>query len=167
MADANAFAGIRVVDLTTPTSGFGEYLHHATGSRGANELGAGTACLVNMPIHRRYRGGKPRSYWPFGVQTDLQTAQTWTTAFQAAVAGGLETYLAALEGLTVGTTVLGVLVSISYYAGFTIRPSPPIAGVRARNVSTPRSVAITPDPILAINPSIKVSSQRRRNLQRV
>lgn len=165
LGDDNYIDGVRVTDLTSPTSGQGVHTASTVGTRSGDPLPAGAAVLVNMPIGRRYRGGKPRSYWPFFTGSDLASPQTWLSGSVTAVAGALEAYDGALESLTAGTTDLAALVSISYYEGFTIRPTPPIAGVRAKNIPTPRSVAIAPDVILALNVSGRVASQRRRNQQ--
>lgn len=164
MSDSVSLLGIKIVDLTSDTASEGEYLTTHAGTRGSAFLGAGTAALVNMPISRRYRGGKPRSYWPFGVQGDLQTPNTWNSSFLTAVLGGLETYLGGIEGIVEGSTTLGTLVSISYYHGFTAVENP-ITG-RTRDVPLVRTAAITPDVVTGLVPSTKVASQRRRNLQK-
>lgn len=164
MASDVSLAGIEVQDLTSDTAGQGSNFGIYPGTRSGGYLGAAVATLANMPIGRRYRGGKPRSYWPFGTTTDLQSAQLWEDAYVSEIAGDLETYLAGLEGLTESGTVLSQLVSISYYHGFTAVTNP-ITG-RTRDVPNVRTVALAPDPILAIVVSKKVASQRRRNLQR-
>jgi hypothetical protein len=164
MSDSVSLLGIKIVDLTSDTASEGEFLTTHAGTRGSAFLGAGTAALVNMPISRRYRGGKPRSYWPFGVQGDLQTPNTWNSSFLTAVLGGLETYLGGIEGIVEGSTTLGTLVSISYYHGFTAVENP-ITG-RTRDVPLVRTAAITPDVVTGLVPSTKVASQRRRNLQK-
>src|ERR1700688_1026401 len=64
-------------DLTTTSAAVGEAGGNVAGTRGGNVLPAATAFVTSYTISRRYRGGHPRGYWPFGVQADLATAQTW------------------------------------------------------------------------------------------
>jgi len=159
----NALTGISVTDLTTPTSGYGEYLLSTGGSRGGAPLPAGACVLQNLPIARRYRGGKPRLYWPFGIASDLTSPQLWSPTAMTDFETAISAYLVSVGTTTVGTTVFAHFVSISNYEGFTAVTNP-ITG-RTRDVPKVRPVAIAPDPILAtnvINP--RVGSQRRRNL---
>ena len=159
-----SLAGIKVQDLSSDTAGQGENFGVYPGTRSGSFLGAAVCMLVNMPIGRRYRGGKPRSYWPFGVEGDLDSPQLWSSAFKSTVAGALESYLGDLETVSESGTVLSTLVSVSYYNGFTAVTNP-ITG-RTRDVPKVRTAAITPDIITGLVPSSKVASQRRRNLQR-
>lgn len=161
LANENALAGVAVTDLTTPTSGVGEFLAINAGTRGAGDpLAAEVCALHNLTISRRYRGGKPRIYWPIGIGSDLNSPSAWKGASITAFEVGLNDYIISIIGTSSSGTVFGPFVSISYYDGFTSVLNP-ITG-RTRDVPKVRSVAIAPDPIttLAINP--KPGSQRRR-----
>lgn len=162
MADGTNLVGVDVQDLTTPTSGFGEHLATTAGTRGTDVLPAGVAVLQNFPINRRYRGGKPRAYWPFGKASDLLNPSTWDTAFVAAAEAALGGYFVGIVASGSGGCTIVELVSISYYSGFTAVQNP-ITG-RWRNVPKPRTVAIAPDPVLSVPVNPKPGSQRRRNL---
>lgn len=164
MEGSNAIESMTLTDLSSDTAAQGSYTEETFGSRTTTQVPAGVAVLVNLPISRRYRGGKPRSYFPFLGGSDLATPQTWTSSAQTAVAGGLEAFLGAIEGLTAGTTAIGTLYSVSYYQGFTTVLNP-VSG-RTRDVPKLRTGGPVTDLITAINPSIKVGSQRRRNLNR-
>ena len=163
LSSARAQLGASCQDLTTPSSGFGESLITSVGGGSAEDLAASTCLLVNYHIARRYRGGKPRSYWPTNIAVDLSTPHTWDTGVLATMTGEWQTsYLDVLVGFVQGGTTIGPQVSVSYYSGFT---TPPVApGHRAKNVSTPRAVAITPDLILGFTLNPKPGTQRRRQL---
>lgn len=159
----NNLTGVIVTDLTSPTSGFGDHLAVTAGSRSGTPLAAGTAVLTNTKIPRRYRGGKPRNYWPFGIAEDLLTPTAWKTAsvaaFLAGAAGWVDSVLTIVES---GTTIV-TMCSISQYAGFTAVTNP-ITG-RTRDVPKVRAAAIPPDLFNGFSVNTKPASQRRRNLQ--
>lgn len=158
---AVSLTGVKVTDLTTSSSGVGDYPTTVVGTRGGPPyLAAETAALWNQGISRRYRGGKPRCYWPFGVPSDLTSPQAWLAASITDFEVGLNAWFGGVEALSSSGTVLGALCAISNYEGFTSVTNP-ITG-RTRDVPKVRAVAIPPDQIatVAINP--KPGSQRRR-----
>lgn len=163
LPNQSEFLGVTVTDLSSPLGNFGEHLATVTGTRAGSPVAGGTAVLVNAHILRRYRGGKPRTYWPFFSSADLLTLQTWTNTSVAALQTALTAFYVIIDTLLVGTTQLSSGVNVSYYSGFTTRPDPPIPGVRAKNISTPRLVPIV-DVIASRIVNASVASQRRRNL---
>lgn len=162
LAEENDLTGVTVTDLTTPSSGFGEHIASNAGTRGSFPLPAEVAVLMNIAIGRRYRGGKPRVYWPFGINTDVLTPSAWSTAALADFLSGIATYIDFIIALSVSGTAFGSLVNISYYEGFTSVTNP-ITG-RTRDVPKVRSVAIAPDVFTGISINPKPGSQRRRQL---
>jgi hypothetical protein len=116
--------------------------------------------LVNYVIGRRYRGGKPRSYFPWGTVADLQGRQNWTAGFLTNVNTNLATAFAAMIGANAGSTVVTAHVNVSYYLGSKVVIDP-ITG-RAHNVSIARDVPVV-DTIDSFKTSPTVASQRRRN----
>lgn len=161
MSAAVDLLGIKVVDLTSDTAGAGEFATTHAGTRGAGPyLPAETCALWNQQISRRYRGGKPRSYWPFGLSTDLASPQAWGSGAITDFEVGLNAYFGGIEGITESGTIVGALCSVSYYSGFNTT-GPDLEG-RYHYPPKVRSVAITPDlvTLVAINP--KPASQRRR-----
>jgi hypothetical protein len=116
--------------------------------------------LVNYVIGRRYRGGKPRSYFPWGSSQEIFTRQSWNPTFVTNVDSGLAAYFSAVIGTTVGGTTLTEHVNVSYYSGFTVVTNP--VTHRARNVPTVRAVPVV-DNILSFAASSRPASQRRRN----
>lgn len=150
---------VQATDLTSPTASQGENAAAFPGSRAGVDLPADTSAVIGYEIARRYRGGHPRGYWPFGSQPDLQTPQTWTDAFQTAVDEGILGFMN--ENVTSGWTASGIIdhVNVSYYSGFTVVTSPTTH--RARNVPTPRVTPLV-DVVGGYEARIRVGSQRRR-----
>lgn len=156
--------GIVVTDLTSPTSAIGSDNTTHAGSLLEAILPAATCTMLNIHIHRRYRGGKPRVYWPFGSETRLQDEQTWTAAWLALVLTEINAYEAGSAGQVVGPATIAEWVSISQYAGFTAVVNP-ITG-RTRDVPNPRPVALAPDAATAFSIHPRPTNQRRRALNR-
>jgi len=161
MHPTRSLEGIEITDLTSPTSAQGTHLASTIGTRAGVELAAEVCALVNLGISRRYRGGKPRNYWPFGIGADLADPQTWQSSFVTLVEGNLETMLGSWLAATSGTTTFVSLGQVSYYSGFTVVFGP---SGRARNKSTVRTGAIPFDVANSIVLNPKPGSQRRRQL---
>lgn len=160
MIPACAINSCTVTDLASDTGADGTSGTQEVGSRGGSELPAGVATLVDYQISRRYRGGKPRSYWVFGTTTDLANASTWNTSFTDAVASGVEAFISGFTGTTVDTTVVGAHCNVSYYGPPNVVITNPVTG-RARTVSTKRAEPIV-DVVNSLTVPLKPSSQRRR-----
>lgn len=155
-----------VEDLTSPTSGSGQDLGPSPGTRAGEILPASTCLLVNYAIARRYRGGKPRTYFPMGIGGDLNTPQQWSTVFTAAVTAALDLFFADLLAITEGGTSVSQLVNVSYYgqlvAGLPFTSVQNPITKRWRNVPNVRTAPIV-DPVLGWTANVKVGTQRRRN----
>lgn len=160
LGSVNVHTATVVTDLSSDMGGAGEYLSSNTGTRSGSQFAGGTAVLENKVMLRRYRGGKPRVYWPFFTDTDFLTPQSWLTASLTGLHSALATYYAAVNGETAGTTVLGGLCNVSYYAGFASVQNP--VTKRWRNISTPRATPIV-DDIGSYSIHTSPASQRRRN----
>jgi len=136
------FLGVQAVDLTSATAAVGANTTTQAGTRGTTLLTADVCALMYMHVNRRYRGGHPRVYWPFGITTDLQTQQEWQDASVVAYESGygnIDTLITS-NGWTGAGSI--VMVNVSYYEGFTVVTGP--TG-RARNVSTPRVTPLVDD----------------------
>jgi len=149
-----------VTDLSSVSGGQGEESSSSPGGKTPGALSMATCFLVNYHIARRYRGGKPRSYWPWLVDSDLLTRREWIPASVATAEGSLSTYFAAAIGTTSGGTTITEHINISYFDGFSVVTNP-ITG-RARNVPTRRGTPIV-DAITGFTGSTRPASQRRRN----
>jgi hypothetical protein len=160
MQDMVAVAACQITDLSTMTAAQGLSTGAAVvGTRGTTMLAPGSAALVNHTVNRRYRGGKPRNYFPFGISSDVATTGLWAAAFVTAVNTAVNTWKAAVLGDGAGC-VLANFVNVSYYNGFTAVENT-ITG-RWRNVPKPRTNA-TVDIITGSTCAGHIGSQRRRN----
>lgn len=149
-----------VTDLASDTGARGSFTADVVGLRTGGPLPVGVTALINYGIARRYRGGKPRGYWPLGTDTDLLNATLWDSAFIVDVSTGYADFIGDLEDDTVSGTTTTVAVNVSYYDGFTSVESPTTH--RWRNIPTVRTSVPTPDPLESYQCSPKPGSQRRR-----
>lgn len=164
MTPDKSLTSIVVTDLTSPTAAIGSHVATAVGSLIEPELPAATCTMTNHHIHRRYRGGKPRAYWPFGSQTRLADEQTWTAGWIALVETEILAYFNGSVGIVVGPAVTAAWVNISQYLDF-LTVGPDSRG-RFHYPPKPRPVAIAPDDIGPISVHPRPTNQRRRALNR-
>lgn len=158
---STSLTSVKVTGLTSPTDGFGEDATVIAGTRTGNQLSASQAILQSLHLERRYRGGHPRTYWPFGTDGDLDTPQLWEPTFVTAVGTGLDNHFTDWStDLPSGITNV-FPINISYYQGFT-----PITGStgRVRNVSKPRLSPIV-DLILSFAIQQGIANIRKRLLR--
>lgn len=153
---------IKVTDIASDT-GAQAFINIAdNGTRSGGALPAGTAAVSSYRIARRYRGGKPRSYWPFGVDSDLADRGDWTSGFVSATTTGVTAFFAALAGASSGSTTISGQINVSYFQGYlppTVAPNN-----RAKNNVKPRVGGPITDAILGWTTNPRPASQRRRNL---
>lgn len=110
--------GIRVTDLTSTSAGDGISTGSTSGTRTGGQLPSGISAMAIYHVAARYRGGKPKSFLPFGVEADLYSSQTWTGTFNASVAAGWASFIAGVEGLSYGGTTIGACSTVSYFQGY-------------------------------------------------
>lgn len=159
MIAANTFNALVVTDLTSPSAATASHAVGTAGTRAGGELSAGTCALLNWSINRRYRGGKPRMYLPFGSATDLTNPQTWTGAFTSAVHAAITAVTnSAVANPPAGSSITNV-VSVSYYSGFASYQNP--VTKRWHNVNTPRTTPLQ-DVVTGSSVNAIPASQRRR-----
>jgi hypothetical protein len=158
----SSLVGVEVTDLTSSTAAQGIHVATTSGTRGSGTVAGGLCALLSCKISRRYRGGKPRTYWPFGVPADLYTAQLWNPTWIGTLLTQMQAFINDILAVSVSGMTIGEFVSLSYYEGNVNTAPDPITG-RIKNKPKPRTVAIAPDPIVsyAFNPNY--ASQRRRN----
>lgn len=152
---------VTIEDLTSNTAAVGFASSVVAGTRTGGALSPGDAAIMKYQIGRRYRGGHPRGYWPFGTDSDVGSSSLWTGAFTASFLGSWNSFVNTI--IAGGWTGAGTLahVNVSYYAGFTnvLYPSG-----RYRAVPTRRAAPVV-DPVVQYSVNPRVGSQRRRNLQ--
>jgi hypothetical protein len=156
--DQVQLTNVIVTDLSSDISPQGSNATVQSGTRGAGLSAA--ACLVaSLEISRRYRGGHPRIYFPFGIDTDLASAQAWSSTFVGVAQTAINAFMAAaLAAAPSGITPIG-WTNVSYYHGFTNVTYP---SGRTRPRPTVRGTAVT-DGVNSILVRQSVGSQRRRN----
>lgn len=150
--------GCEVIDLSSHAGGVGIHSASVGGNLEAPISGA-SSVLVNYQIARRYRGGRPRSYLPWGDQSVIGNRQTWSAGFVSSVTTHLGDCFSGIVGQTSGGTTITNHVNVSYYEGFTVETSPGTG--RARNVPTLRSSPLV-DAIVGFSVSTRIANQRRR-----
>lgn len=150
--------GTKAIDLSSDTGNEAESTQANAGSRSGTRLSPGTAVTVAHEIARRYRGGHPRSYLPFGAGADILSSGEWDTAFTNAVTAAFANFVTTVRGS--GHVAIDKLVNVSYYKG----NNPiidPISG-RAKNIPQKRVTPLV-NEISGSVARVKIGSQRRRN----
>jgi hypothetical protein len=127
-------------------------------------LTGAAAALVNGTIARRYRGGKPRTYWPWFTSTDLDTQQQWNTSAVTLFNTQWGDFMTACLAISESGCTISESVNVSFYQGFVSAENP--ITHRWRNLPTYRTGEIPVDPILSWTLNLKPGSQRRRNLHK-
>jgi hypothetical protein len=151
---------VDVTDLSSPSGGFGSAISGASGTRSGDVMTVATCVLANYQIPRRYRGGKPRSYWPFGTNTDQADNRKWTSGAISAFLSGIDAQITAMLALTTGTTDFVAHVNVSYYEGFTSVLNP-VTG-RTKDVAKLRSGGPVVDLVTGASVNAIIGTQRRR-----
>lgn len=118
------------------------------------------ACVVALyQIAQHYRGGKPKGFWPFGIQADTSNGSDWLPTPIGAFNSGLTNLAAAIDGDSSGGITVGPQQAVSFYQGSQSNPDP--SKWAPRNSPKPRSTAVV-YPVIGIACSTKIGSQRRR-----
>lgn len=148
-------------DLSAATAQQAVQTHSQPGTRAGGLLPISTCVVFVGKIQRRYRGGKPRNYWPFGTESDLVDDAHWSSTALSAFGGGFSAFGSALFG-TFGGLVVTNQCNVSFYQGhFAVQNG---VTKRYRNVPTlgPSPPYPYADNLTAYGPIATVGSQRRR-----
>ena len=160
--DAFNLDQVDVLDIATRSGLSGQ---SATGSVGTRTAGGPlpVQCSTNVEfgIARRYRGGKPRMYFPPGGASDLYDPSLYASAFVTAMNTAVSAFFAAVLAGAPGAGTPWKHVSLSLYQGTegVIYDS----GHEGRTDPTYKSTA-THDDITGYFTKQVVGSQRRRRL---
>jgi hypothetical protein len=152
--------GVVVTDLDVESGAQGEHDGSVAGTNTGNPLTGASAVVIGGQIARRYRGGKPRNYFPWGSASDLVTRQSWTGAYLSLVATNFASCIATIIGTTEGPITITNHVNVSYYSGSTGHVTPD--GNRGYTTPIRRAVPVT-DIINGSTVRTAPGSQRRRN----
>lgn len=151
---------VDVLDIATDSGLSGQDHTVVAGTRSGTSMPAQVATNIEYGIARRYRGGKPRAYWPFGVMGDESNVSMWGSSFIGDCNTGIEAFFTAVEALSVGAVGTLTHVNLSYYKGFTNHTS---TSGRESAVPTYRATALH-DDITGYFTKALISSQRRRRV---
>lgn len=149
---------VDVLDIATNSGQSGQWTGTEAGSRSGTALPSQVCTNVEYGIGRRYRGGKPRGFYPFGVEADLATQSQWSGTFLSSVNAAMAAFFTAIEGLSVGSMGTLAHVNLSYYSGFTNHTS---TSGRSRAVPTYRATALL-DTVTGYFAKSVLGSQKRR-----
>ena|SRR5215469_15143908 len=150
---------VDVLDIATDTGLSGQNTTVVAGTRTGIPVAYQVAFNVEYGIARRYRGGKPRSYFPFGADTDLADYSHWTTALHDLVLTGVTAFFNAIEATSIPG--LGTLkhINLSYYQGYQPRTT---GGGQTTFKPKYRTDFAKSDVVTSYIPRLELSSQRRR-----
>jgi hypothetical protein len=143
---------IEGIDLSSDTGASASVDFSSTGTR-TGDFAPSSACVVtSWTIGRRYRGGHPRTYWPFGTAGTYESGSSklWDTGFISAVETALGVWEGVITDVTVGATVFNTLVNVSY-VDKNLNPDPPY-----------RRTTPVVDVITGLVVKQRICSQRRR-----
>jgi hypothetical protein len=152
---------VQCTDLTTDTSPFAEAPVAYSGTRAGSTLPAEACVVISQLLTRRFRGGHPRNYFPFGVLADMVTPQAWSGTFVAEVGAAWAGFIDAVIAAVWSGGGAMLPVALSYYQGFTVVISPTTG--RARNVPTRRAATLI-EAVSGFQVRSYIGTQRRREL---
>jgi hypothetical protein len=132
-------------DLSSDMGLSSESAASGEGTRVGEFIGANMAVLLSYTTARRYRGGHPRTYLPFGTALDVENPQQWADAFVAAVTAAWDDQILAMLDVTGGGQAITSQVQVSYITA-----------------GAPRVVPIT-DQLTFTGADKEIASQRRRD----
>lgn len=161
MAANNELKQVVLQDLGSSSPGVGISSTPVVGTRSGPDIPAGSAVLIGFEIKRKFRGGKPRVYLPFGVANDIVGAGGWDSTFVNSVTSSWSAFITAVLALTSGPTSLTAQVNVSYYRGYSSPVTLPSGRVKQHAAINPAGPIV--DAILGFGVASQVGSQRRRN----
>jgi len=149
---------VDVLDIATDSGFSGQWTGSDGGTRSGVVVPQQVATNVEFDIARRYRGGKPRMFFPPGVIADESSNAEWSNSYVTAVNSGFVAFFAAISALSIGSMGTLAPVNLSYYKGFTNITN---SSGRERAVPTYRATALH-DNITGVSTKPMMGSQRRR-----
>lgn len=146
-------------DLSSSTGAEGSNTGGEVGTRSGTAPTLSVSATVEYQIARRYRGGKPRGSWPFGVTSDIQNDATWTSTFISALDSAFGSFMAALLAYSGDSITKVNHVNVGYYQGVNPPVTLPSGRVKqsSKLLSTPNVDAVTTHSLRRT-----LGSQRRR-----
>lgn len=156
--DSWALTEVDVLDIASLTGLSGQWSGSNAGDATGTGLPSQCATNVEFDIARRYRGGKPRMYFPPGVEAALVDNGHYANSHVTAINTSVAAFFTEIEAIDVGAVGALAHVNLSYYKGFTNIVN---SSGRERAVPTYRATALV-DPVLGYSCKALIGSQRRR-----
>jgi len=128
MNTAVTLTQIRMADLTNPAAAQGEFTFSNPGTRVGTALPAQVSMVASKKVNFRWRGGHPRLYLPAMVTADITSGRLWATASASGATSAMNNFLAAVNGLTHGSTTYK-MVAVRYFANLAILATPLVLSV--------------------------------------
>lgn len=153
-----ALTEVDVLDIASYTGLSGQWTGSISGTDEASPMPSQCCTNVEFGIARRYRGGKPRMFFPPPGSGNMLNPGKWTSAFIDAMESSVAAFFAAVEAIDVGAVGALGHVNLSYYEGFTNVTN---SSGRTRAAPKYRLVALH-DDVLSYAPKDTIGSQRRR-----
>lgn len=129
------FTGCMVEDLGHPETVPGVAAVSQAGQLLGHGMTAETCMLINFQIARRYRGGKPRVYWPLGVAEWLADPQHWSTTYTNPAQTKVNSFFASLLQVVGSGPTADYVANVSYYSNKALRPTPVVDKVLSTNIN--------------------------------
>jgi hypothetical protein len=155
-----SLTAVDVLDIATDSGAFGIAAVSTDGSQDGTALPAQVAVNCEFDIGRRYRGGKPRMFWPTPSTGQVQDASHWTDDFVTAFNAVVVAFFAEVTALSVGSMGSLAHVNLSYYKGFTNVTN---SSGRTRAAPTYRAAALL-DSVTGYATKAEMGSQKRRRI---
>lgn len=155
--------GITITDLNSKSGAkVGETLSIAGTNPNAG-MSSGVAVCISGKEPYRYRGGHRRIYLAGATEQDLSDKNTWTTAFQSAIASAWTSFVA--EIISAAPATMGALKDVIVHRfGPSSNAPVKMEGYTVKVKSVPLTTPVT-RPITSYVCNPQVASQRRRNQQ--
>lgn len=121
------YSSVTLVAFTDLSSDTGATYENTTVSAGTNSGGTipGSASfLVSHQILRRYRGGHPRHYMPFGQASDIEANNQWASSFFTNSLTDVQNMITMLNSYSGGSITALNMGNLSYISGGEVRDTP-------------------------------------------
>lgn len=160
LSNNRIYKQIVVHDLKNPSTVDGTHSVDLDGTRTGAELDQSAAVACSFDPDRRYRGGRPKSFAPWGVAGDLTNSQQWGSSFLASCEAAWTNLLIELAATDSGGAGIDALACI-------FRTGPPYTVISNPGNTRSHSIGTQLDPplvvgSLGVTAMPRVGSQRRR-----
>jgi hypothetical protein len=159
MSNQGLLEQVIIDDVANATGNQGVDSTSVAGTRAGNPVDQQSCLQLNFKIGRHYRGGKPKCFLPWGIQSDASGAATWTAAFASGAATQWAAFITAINGHTSGGLTAGAQVSVSYFHGPKSNTNPSVWS--RKNVPNPRGTPVV-DSVIGVTGARIIVTLRRR-----